>query len=370
MSKIENYKNELINRYKYLYENAVYILAPFVYRETEEDVKKRMRKLCCSEEELTYKRLIRRKDLPVEILDTLEEFLLDDIPYDETLLYNYLEIQKEDYFFLKSVSEGIALSEENLKHRKKIQFSSKSHLSLWNILEEVRHYIDEQQGDIKNKDDKIVVLDEYFRIFRYKNDGKIWTSGYKLNTIDFSNNFVTDSYPLSVDFGRRRRKRTDIGVTRNSFIEYFITNKKNIQTGSWLTEKEKQNIYLCYHDELPCDLEIICDCDTKTESCVPRPNKTEPCKKSFTIKESDIMQKPISYSQMLFDDKYYCVCPHCGYIVQISDKLLSTEIKNRIRERIIKDPFLFRRMCLYSELKQMEDNLPDEGYVKMLKKKK
>ena len=100
MSKIENYKNELINRYKYLYENAVYILAPFVYRETEEDVKKRMRKLCCSEEELTYKRLIRRKDLPVEILDTLEEFLLDDIPYDETLLYNYLEIQKEDYKYM------------------------------------------------------------------------------------------------------------------------------------------------------------------------------------------------------------------------------------------------------------------------------
>ena len=35
LMKKEQIKQELISRYKYIYENAVYILAPYMYQQTE-----------------------------------------------------------------------------------------------------------------------------------------------------------------------------------------------------------------------------------------------------------------------------------------------------------------------------------------------
>ena len=45
-------------------------------------------------------------------------------------------------------------------------------------------YIEEQSGDLKNKERKLYILDQYYRILRYKNDGRIYTSGRKLNIHD------------------------------------------------------------------------------------------------------------------------------------------------------------------------------------------
>ena len=38
--KIEQAKQELVRRYKYLYENVYFIVAPFMYEQSEEDFKK------------------------------------------------------------------------------------------------------------------------------------------------------------------------------------------------------------------------------------------------------------------------------------------------------------------------------------------
>ena len=38
---LEEAKQELVRRYRYLYENAYFILAPFMYEETEEEYKQK-----------------------------------------------------------------------------------------------------------------------------------------------------------------------------------------------------------------------------------------------------------------------------------------------------------------------------------------
>ena len=64
--------------------------------------------------------------------------------------------------------------------------------------------------------------------------------------------------------------------------------------------------------------------------------------KNFVIKEEEIFVNP--------DDKlyrYYQLCPHCGYIVNIPKKILSDGIKKRIEERCKKDDKLFKKKCSF-----------------------
>ena len=65
--------------------------------------------------------------------------------------------------------------------------------------------------------------------------------------------------------------------------------------------------------------------------------------------------------------RYYQVCPHCGYIVNIPKEILSDGIKKRIEDRCSKDDKLFRKMYLYSELFSL-DNKSVYGQKKLLKK--
>ena len=101
---------------------------------------------------------------------------------------------------------------------------------------------------------------------------------------------------------------------------------------------------------------------TMIETRLYRPENTEPCGENFIIKEDEIFVNP--------DDKlyrYYQLCPHCGYIVNIPKEILSDGIKQRIEERCSKDDKLFRKMFLYSELFGL-DKTSTEGQKKMLKK--
>lgn len=84
--KIDMIKKELIKRYKYIYENAEYILAPFVKHELSTHLK-----------------------LPRYLLVDLESFLLSDIPIEESNFYKYLESKKKDLDYMNSVRNGIKL---------------------------------------------------------------------------------------------------------------------------------------------------------------------------------------------------------------------------------------------------------------------
>ena len=107
----EEIKKELIGRYKYIYENASFILAPYMYQQTKEERERLNREL----KKLGYRDLINNKllislkALPKSLLLDLESFLLSDIPFKESNLYKTLEIQKKNLDYLKKVKLGLNL---------------------------------------------------------------------------------------------------------------------------------------------------------------------------------------------------------------------------------------------------------------------
>jgi hypothetical protein len=124
---------------------------------------------------------------------------------------------------------------------------------------------------------------------------------------------------------------------------------------SIFTEEEKQEVYIQAHEELPYYLEITCDLEeeyikTMIESRLYRPENTSPCYESFKIDKEQIFINP--------DDKlyrYYQLCPHCGYIVNIPKEIIPEHIKKEIEERCSKDQYLFRKQYLISELKSLDN---------------
>ena len=350
---IEEAKKELIKRYRYLYENAYLILAPYMYEESEEEYKVRKK-----QEYGTKPAILLKINISDNINVLLEEFLLSDKPAEESSLYKMIETKRNDKDYLELVKKGLSLVEKANKDKKYEMFKIK--LSIWEILEKVTDYIEEQSDDIKNKERKLCVLDEYYRILRYKNDGKIYTSGRKLDLHDVSS--------ISVPLYKREpsRDKTDIGVANNDFITTITNAPHNNYNCSIFSEEEKQQVYLNYHDELPYYAGISCK---KEENKIPitdirltRPKNTKPCGENFLIKESEIFINP---DDTLY--RYYHLCPHCGYIVNIPKEILSTSIIKRIEDRCKRDEKLFRKMYLYSELFSLEKETK-EGQKRLLKK--
>lgn len=359
-------KEELIKRYKYIYENATFILAPYMYEQTKEErdklnseYKKDGYKTLVSDKLLIY-----LKELPVDLLLDLESFLLSDIPFNESKLYIELEAKKKNPEYLAKVKNGLILLEKDNTNKSSL-FQTK--LDSWKLLLTVREFVNEQSGDLKNKEKKLNALDEYFRINRYSNNGKVWTSGYPINFKDMDN-FSNFSAVMSKNEIKPRRDKKDTGLKNGIFINYLSNYDNHYEDNlSLLTEQEKQEIYLQYHDELPWDLEITCAIEeeyikTMIETRLIRPENTNPCTKNFYVKEEDIFIRP---NDVLY--RYFQVCPHCGFIVNIPKEILSSNIKQRIEERCQKDENLFRKMYLYSELFSLEKKSTSEQ-KKLLKK--
>lgn len=70
----EEIKNELMNRFMYINENSIYILAPYLKKKKLKGIKR-----------LTsdWKDLIYLEYLPNDLLKDLESFLLSDMPFNE-----------------------------------------------------------------------------------------------------------------------------------------------------------------------------------------------------------------------------------------------------------------------------------------------
>lgn len=332
----ERAKLEMVKRYKYLYENAYFILAP-IYKQREKYLKT---------DELN------------NINSIFEEFLLSDKPMEESLLYQIMEKNRENKEYLNKVKKGLELLEKD--NADKEYEILKSKFSIREILKITVDYIEEQSGDLKNKKRKLYILDQYCKIARYRNNGKIYTSGRKLD--------LHDSWSISVPLQNKKptRKIEDVGVKNNSFISAILSISCYEYNFSIFTEKEKQQIYLEYHDELPCDLEITCDLEEclllEEDTRLQRPENTKPCGHNFVISEKEIFINP---NNKLY--RYYQICPHCGYMVNIPKEILSEGIKQRIEEQCSKDDNLFRKMFLYSELFSL-DKSSTECQRKLLNK--
>ena len=357
---LEQAKQEMINRYRYLYENAYLILAPYMHEQSEEEYQE-----MANRQKKEYGRILTDKPmiyLNINTLDSVnsifEEFLLSSMNIEDTELYKFVENKRDNKDYLEQVKKGLELIETKNIGRTGIL---KESLDIWKILNSTWDYVSEQSGDLKNKENKLRVLDEYYRIARYQNNGKIYTSGRNLNLHDVSSVVV----PLHKREPFRDNK--DIGITNNPFITAISKAPHYEDNCSIFTENEKQQIYLDYHDELPCDLEIACELEeeyikTMIETRLYRPENTKSCGENFVIKENEIFVNP---NDKIY--RYYQLCPHCGYIVNIPKEILSDGIKQRIEERCSKDDKLFRKMYLYSELFSL-DKTSIEGQKRLLKK--
>ena len=236
VENIKYCKKELEKRYCYIYENVIYILAPFIY----ELKNKKNNKI-----------IITIKELDKNTLYMLENLLLEYISLEETDGYKYFELQKENKEYLEIVKKGL---ESIKKHNEYMCIPNlKIKLNNLKILEEVYEYIDKQSEDLINKKRKLQVIDEYYRIARFDNSGKIWTSGVKINCTDILNHNlnVNISIPMLTILEPKLRENDDIGVKSNRFIKCF-SNTSVIKKDNTVhfTEEEKYKIYLKYNNEL------------------------------------------------------------------------------------------------------------------------
>lgn len=358
----EEAKKELIKRYKYIYENAHIILAPHMYKQTK-DERNKLNKQFIEEgliDLVTDKLSIYLKPLPDFMLLHLESFLLSDIKMEDSKLYKEVEYKKNSKEFMLLVKDGLKLVDE--KNKDINNEALKLNVDSWQLLTVVYDFIKRQTGFISNKGKKLRALDEYFRINRYKNDGNLYTSGKNMNMKDINN---SPNYSALVTYNRIiGRNENDTGLEDGDFIN-IVSNESNHYKNnlSILTEKEKQEIYLSYHDELPCDLETTCkpnkDNTAIMDGELTNLNNMEPCFLYFNIKEEEIFVDN--------DGKYYHLCPHCGYIVNIDEKLLSQSVKKKIDDRCKNDPQLFKKMYLYSKLFNLD--IKSKGTQKRLIKK-
>lgn len=349
--KVEEAKQELIKRYRYLYENALFILAPYMYEQSQEEYQETLRTIHKQSKLISAPLIYLKLNRLDSIVPIFEEFLLSAQHIEESKLYQLTEENKNDKEYLAKVKQWIAL----VTKKNKAETYFKEKLNIGNILKVVGDYIEEQSGDLTNKKNKLFVLDEYYRLYRYKNDGKVYTSGRNLNLHDCGYISIRMQNHIAT------RDRKDIGVTKNPFI--IAVNKIPLYeyNSSIFMESEKQRIYLDYHDELPCDLEIDCNLEIKNaepNKILKRPENTTSCGKPFTIKKEEIFVGP--------NNQYYQLCPHCGFIVNIPSNIISDGIKKRINERCQKDDKLFRKMYLYSELFSL-DRQSTQEQKKLLK---
>lgn len=346
---VEQAKQELIKRYRYLYENAEFLLSQYLVEETQEeleDYKKRWNS------DRTEKRIYVKVDEC--FLQMIEEFLFSHYSMETSFLYIIIEDMKKEEKYQLRHKKALDLIEK----KKQTTAPLMERLEVFNILCKYGRYLDEQSGDLENKKNKLRMLDEYFRLSRYKNDGKIYTSGKDLTLHDCPSG-------ISIELNKREpyREKSDIGIVKNDFITTIVNAPYYEYNWSIFTEEEKQEVYLQYHDELPYYMFITCDLEeeyieTMIDSRLERPASTKPCHETFRIDESQIFVNP---DDVLY--RYYQLCPHCGYVVNIPKEILSEEVKQRIEERCSQDKNLFRKNILNSELIALEN----EGPKKTLK---
>lgn len=163
------------------------------------------------------------------------------------------------------------------------------------------------------------------------------------------NPFLSD-FVMPKEDPKPLRDKKDIGIKNNNFISLISLAPFTDNNDSIFTEDERQEIYLEYHDELPWNLEITCALEEGHENLPrkvrpKRPDNTKPCGNVFYIKEEEIFVNPKEKKY-----RYYELCPHCGYMVNISEEILSVGIKARIENRCSQDKNSFRKNYLTSEL--------------------
>lgn len=315
----EDIKKELVRRYKFIYSNIEYLVGPF---------------LVCNalKEKNDY---IVNKRIPYELLMLGQKFLLSDDVAEFSELVKYVERRKNDLEYVKSV---------DIKNKK---LDNKERL-MWEFFNSICNLIILQEENKILRRKKLIAMDEYYKILNYQNKMGIQEQGSKLIN-SYLNNNKNKWY-----FGLGRIKE-EANLKSSKFIKY-ISDEKNYDKISLgiLSSKEKQDIYLEFHDELAWDMLVKCEVDKNN---VNNPRKKHllrqdinlPCEEEFYLIESKVFINPKDKNY-----KYYQVCPNCGYVVNIPEDMLSESVKTRIESRCLNDEHEFSRQLLTAELRSVD----------------
>lgn len=274
------------------------------------------------------------KHLGFNFMKWLEHLLLGNVPLEDTYLYKKFNEEK------KKEEEQLEYTTMRVRHTiwNRARVIGDRSKETWELLSHLVYYISSRKKvNSYNNRKELEALDEYFRVLRYSNDGIEWTSGYELNGADLMHSLFL--------FQAEREEIVDYFDTPefegNEFISCFAsgpTDKGSVR----LTEKEKQELYLKYHDELPWDFIVSCSKNEK----LSLPSVCTPCDNSVLVQENDIF----------VDDNhdFYCLCDRCGYIIAIQKEGINSKVQKRIIDRCYPRKDLFRKMVIYSELQALD----------------
>ena len=274
------------------------------------------------------------KHLGFNFMKWLEHLLLGNVPLEETYLYKKFNEEK------KKEEEQLEYTTMRVRHTiwNRARVIGDRSKETWELLSHLVYYISSRKNvNSYNNRKELEALDEYFRVLRYSNDGIEWTSGYELNGADLMHSLFL--------FQAEREEIVDYFDTPefegNEFISCFAsgpTDKGSVR----LTEKEKQELYLKYHDELPWDFIVSCSKNEK----ISLPSVCTPCNNSVLVQENDIFVDD--------NDNFYCMCNRCGYIIAIQKEGIKSTVQKRIIDRCDPKKDLFRKMVIYSELQALD----------------
>lgn len=208
-----------------------------------------------------------------ELLINLELLLLSDQKIESNPLYQDVLLKQKDKKYLLYLKDN----------KDKI-------IDVFTILCLVRRFIINNQVDKEVLIKKLEALDEYFKVMGYQNNGVTYQSGF----IDYLSN----------------------GINWNS---------DNLCV---LTEKEKQEMYLLFHDETAWDTQVKCEPSDLFFS-------DNYCNRDFYLREDELLY---------YNDNYYMMCPNCYNLVIINKKLIPDKIKEKIKKEALNDGYYLRNI--------------------------
>jgi len=314
----EEIKREIVWRYKFIYENIQYIMGMFT---TYKNI-------------LETKEFIINKRIPYELLNLTQIFLLDDGKALYSDFVKYVERRKLDIEYV----DGIKKKQFSIQDKERL---------VWELFNSTCNLIAFQERNSNSKCDKLRAMDEYYKILNYENKENGQIQGSSL---------IANYLKSECSFGKQIFKRNNEASLRNSKFIKYISDKKNYNPDNLgiLTEKEKQEIYLVFHEEIAWDTKVLCEVDKDT---VYKPKKKHllrqdinpPCGEEFYVIESKIFINP---KDMCYD--YYQSCPNCGYVVNIPHNILPNSVRDRIEDQCLKDEHNFTTMLLNAELRSID----------------